>query len=179
MIASDNPGNVEGLTAFLDSAWPIIRRQRPNAELRIFGPLAEKAPACDGVVRVGYIRRLDRAYREAAVIVNPVRFGTGLKIKTVEALARGKAVVTTSCGAEGLESGMGSAFIVEDDMQRFGHATAALLADADARARLGLAAAVFAGAQFNRETAYAGLLEILASRLAQSQHHYLAMENGH
>lgn len=164
VVGSGNPGNVEGLTSFLDRAWPVVRRQRPGAELRVFGELAGVMPPREGVIRVGYARSLRRAYWDAAVVINPVRVGTGLKIKTVEALAHGKAVVTTSCGAEGLESGAGRAFLVEDDMERFGHAVAGLLAKQESRARLESAAVVFAQAEFSRERVFGGFLEALASR---------------
>jgi glycosyltransferase involved in cell wall biosynthesis len=164
IVASDNPGNLEGLTAFLDLSWPIILKLQPSAELRIFGTLADKAPAGPNIVSIGYVRSLRRAYRDAAVVINPVRFGTGLKIKNVEALAGGNALVTTSCGAEGLESGAGVAFVVEDDMERFGLAVAALLADGNARTRLGAAAAAFAEEQLSRERIYGSFLKLVASR---------------
>jgi len=164
IVASDNPGNVDGLASFLDRSWPVIRKRQPSAELRIYGTLADVAPVAERLRSIGYVRSLRRAYRDAAVVINPVRFGTGLKIKNVEALALGKALVTTSCGAEGLESGAGAAFVVEDDMDRFGHAVAALLADRDARDRLGDAAAAFAGQQFGREQIYGSFLQLVASR---------------
>jgi hypothetical protein len=43
IIGSDNSGNVEGLTAFLAAGWPVVRRMHADAELRIFGQLANKA----------------------------------------------------------------------------------------------------------------------------------------
>ena len=164
IVASDNPGNIEGLSAFVDVSWPIILKLQPKAELRVFGTLADKAPAGAKIVSMGYVRSLRRAYREATVVINPVRFGTGLKIKNIEALAGGKALVTTSCGAEGLESGAGVAFVVEDDMERFGLAVAALLADGSARTRLGAAAATFAERELTRERIYGNFLKLVASR---------------
>ncbi len=174
IVASDNPGNIEGLTAFLELSWPIILKLQPSAELRIFGTLADKAPVGANVISIGYVRSLRRAYRDAAVVINPVRFGTGLKIKNVEALAGGKALVTTSCGAEGLESGAGVAFVVEDDMERFGLAVAALLADGNARTRLGVAAAAFAEGQLSSERIYGSFLKLVASRRTDPDRELLA-----
>ena len=116
----------------------------------------------NGVTRIGYVRNLRRAYRDAAVVINPVRFGTGLKIKTVEALAHGKALVTTSCGVEGLEGAHGRAFLVEDDMPRFGAEVGRLLASPDARRTLAQAAAGFARAEFGRDRVYGALRQLLA-----------------
>jgi len=168
VVGSGNPVNVAGLRWFLDEAWPLVRRQRPETELRIFGDLARAAPPAEGVVPVGFVRTLRRAYRDAAVVINFVRVGTGLKIKTVEALAHGCAVVTTSCGAEGLESGAGRAFLVEDDPERFGLAVAALLGDRHARSRLESAATMFARAEFSRERVYGSFLRALSARASVS-----------
>jgi glycosyltransferase involved in cell wall biosynthesis len=52
------------------------------------------------------------AYRAAKVVINPIRYGSGLKIKTVEALSKGKALVTTECGASGIMKGRDEAFMI-------------------------------------------------------------------
>jgi glycosyltransferase involved in cell wall biosynthesis len=162
LVGSSNPCNVEGLMSFLESAWPVVQAACPDAELRIFGELARVAPERPGVVRRGYTASLERAYRDAAVVINPVRTGTGLKIKTVEALAHGRAIVTTTCGAEGLEGVAGRALVIEDDPGRFGHAVVALLRNPQARITLERAAARIAEEEFSRERVYAGLLQALA-----------------
>ena len=64
---------------------------------------------------LGVVESLEEAYTRAAVIVNPVLAGTGLKTKTVEALGHAKPLVTTSCGAEGIEDAAGTAFLMADD----------------------------------------------------------------
>ena len=51
---------------------------------------------------LGHKENIEKEYAEATVVINPAWIGTGLKIKTVEALARGKALVTTPKGIEGL-----------------------------------------------------------------------------
>jgi glycosyltransferase involved in cell wall biosynthesis len=178
IVASDNPGNVEGFNAFVTQGWPRVRRRHPQAELRIFGPLASKAAAGEGIVRIGYSRDLTRAYGEATVLINPVRFGTGLKIKTVEALGRGKAVVTTSCGAEGLDSGAGSAFVVADDMEQFADEICMLFENEQRRRQFESAASVFAAAEFSRDKAYRAFLELLGSRVTTDQRVRLVEESG-
>lgn len=178
IVGSSNPSNEEGLASFLAGAWPVVRRHCPTAELRVFGHLAQIAPNRADVVRVGYTRTLRRAYRDAAVVINPVRTGTGLKIKTVEALAHGKAVVTTRCGAEGLESGSGSAFLVEDDMHAFGDAVGTLLTDHAARARLASAATAFAQTEFSRERVYASFLDAIARHASGDRQPHGARRSG-
>ena len=177
IIASDNPGNIEGLNTFLQAGWPIVRRQHPQAELRIYGALAAQAPDAEGVIRVGYSADLTRAYGDAAVIINPVRFATGLKIKTVEALARGKAVVTTSCGAEGLDGGVGTAFIVADDVREFAGAVSVLMDNAPRRRQFELAAIRFAAAEFSPEKAYTAFRDLLVAAASTHQTGRLAEES--
>ena len=63
-----------------------------------------------------------------------MQFGTGLKIKSVEALGYGRALVTTPCGAEGLEAGAGSAFRVASDPVAFAREVSGLLAEPEAAA---------------------------------------------
>jgi glycosyltransferase involved in cell wall biosynthesis len=165
-ISAGHPRDVDALTSFLEMAWPVVRQRCPMAELRIFGKLARQVAVTEHVIRRGYRRSLRRVYGEASVVINPVRFGTGLKIKSVEALAHGKALVTTSSGAQGLETGAGRAFLVEDDLVRFGELVSDLLSDHAARLRLESAALTFAQTEFSRERVYADLVELLCSRAA-------------
>ena len=93
--------NVDGLRWFLDHVW-----QGPDlgdAQLHVYGRVAERIPlaAARDVVGHGLVEHLDAAYRDTDVVINPVRFGAGLKIKTVEALASGLPLVTTTEGARG------------------------------------------------------------------------------
>ncbi|MET0850670.1 MAG: glycosyltransferase family 4 protein [Candidatus Rokuibacteriota bacterium] len=161
-VGGDNAGNVDGLRALVDRAWPVVRRACPEARLRVYGNVGRHAgPYPPDVTPMGFRRRLASVYGAAAVVVNPVRLGTGLKIKTVEALMLGKALVSTSCGAAGLEEGAGAAFECHDDMERFGGAVARLLADDAARRGLERHAAAFALARFGREAALRDLLGVL------------------
>jgi glycosyltransferase involved in cell wall biosynthesis len=159
-----NAGNVLGLQAFIEDAWPSVRRARPAATLRVYGKVADvlwASQADHGIEWVGYVRRLDKAYRQAKVTINPVQLGTGLKIKTVEALAQGTALVTTTCGASGCEQGAGDAFVMEDDMARFADAVAALLRDDTRRHALGRRARAFATDHFSPPVAVRELVRAL------------------
>jgi glycosyltransferase involved in cell wall biosynthesis len=151
-VGSAIAGNVAGITTFVERAWPRVRRAHPDAELRLYGDVAGCiAVNAPGVARVGYVRSLAAVYRAAPVVINPVTLGTGLKIKTVEALANGRALVTTSCGAAGIEEGEGTAFLLEDDPDRFGDAVAELLSDPDRQRALGQSAWALARRRFGRD----------------------------
>ena len=101
--------NLDGLKWFLSEVWPGVLAAHPDAELDVVGTVGEGVPA--GALRVtvhGPLTDLTSAYARASVCLVPLRFGTGLKIKLIEAMAHGRAVVSTPAGAEGfseLENG--------------------------------------------------------------------------
>jgi len=82
--------------------------------------------------------------REAAVVVVPLRVGGGTRLKIYEAMAVGKAVVSTTVGAEGLDVHDGRDMILADSPVRFAAAVTTLLSDADLRSRQGQTAAELA-----------------------------------
>jgi glycosyltransferase involved in cell wall biosynthesis len=105
LVGSDNQLNVKGLKDFLRFAWQLICREVPDAELRIVGAVGSQVEIDDPSVKVlGRIDNLDAAYAEARVVINPAVAGTGLKIKTVQALCHLRPVVAWPSGVEGIEA---------------------------------------------------------------------------
>lgn len=96
--------NVEGILAFIYSVWPKIRRKCKGAQLTVCGRVSSKVESCPekGIKVLGLVPDLGQLMRRAAVIINPTPFGTGLKIKAVEAMAYGKCLVSTAEGVLGL-----------------------------------------------------------------------------
>src|SRR6185312_4671780 len=82
--------------------------------------------------------------KDAAVVVVPLRVGGGTRLKIFEAMAAGRAVVSTSIGAEGLDVASGRDLIVADGQRAFADAVIALLEDGDRRRALGVSAAASA-----------------------------------
>lgn len=162
-VGSRIQGNVAGLRAFVDEAWPVVRNGCPNAKLYVYGDVVSRLERdAPGMRRIGLVRDVSRVYRTAAVIINPVTLGTGLKIKTVEALAHASALVTTRCGAAGLERGASHAFLMEDHMPSFGKAVADLLRDEGRRQAMGRAAHAFAMERFSAAAVGGQLRALLA-----------------
>ena len=94
--------NLDGLRWFLAEVWPKVLAARPDAEFDVVGTVGEAVPADAARVRAhGAQSDLAAFYARATVCVVPLRFGTGLKIKLMEAMAHGRAVVSTLAGAEG------------------------------------------------------------------------------
>ncbi|MFC7621700.1 glycosyltransferase [Microlunatus sp. GCM10028923] len=102
------PHNHDGLSWVLDEVMPALLRERPDARLRVIGhgagpALVAAAERWAGRVTLhGYVADLDSALAGVAALITPLRFGSGIKIKTLEALARGLPVVSTAVGAEGI-----------------------------------------------------------------------------
>ncbi len=126
--------NVDGLRWFLEQVWPTIVERLPAATLHVCGSVCEEVrERAKGVVYRGEIPNLDGEYAKAALVIVPLRSGSGLKIKTIEAMSHGRARVTTSIGAQGLARGDKAPFLVADDAVDFAAAVIKLLRDDDAR----------------------------------------------
>ena len=94
-LASRMEFNVNGILWFLDKAWPMIVNQDPELKLIIGGTVCEKIPEdkYSNIMLLGRVDSLDNFYQQGDVVINPVFQGTGLKIKTFEALSYGKVVI--------------------------------------------------------------------------------------
>jgi hypothetical protein len=134
---SDNGSNVKAVTWLLDEVWPLVRQARPNATLKLAGlicrALPERVRDMPGVELLGFRPDLAADFAACGVFVAPFLFGSGLKIKVVEAACAGKAIVTTRDGVIGSGLTPGDAVAVHDDAEAFAAAAAALLGDAAAR----------------------------------------------
>jgi glycosyltransferase involved in cell wall biosynthesis len=85
----------------------------------------------------------------ARIVVAPVRFGTGMRGKVLEALAMGRPVVTTSVGAEGFGAVSGRDLVIADSADAFAAAVRRILDDPDLGARLGAAGRALVVAHFD------------------------------
>jgi glycosyltransferase involved in cell wall biosynthesis len=143
--------NVHGVTWFIDLVLPAVRRRVPDAELWLVGGIAGRVGReAPGVRRFGFVETLGDLYRRAAVVINPQQFGTGLSIKSVDALLHGRPLVTTPSGARGLEDGAGTAFLQAGSAEEFADLLVALLRDPVRGAALAVRAAEFARAYHRR-----------------------------
>lgn len=92
-LSGNNSYNQNGLKWFLDEVFPLIRKIFPNSRLIIGGSICKVMPELqyvDGVELMGYVDSLDDFYKLGDVAINPVFQGTGLKIKTFEAISYDK-----------------------------------------------------------------------------------------
>ena len=126
--------NRRGLSDFLKFAWPRIRQEVPDAELLVVGkvnpPGIDEAP---GVRRMGVVADLRPLYDAARVVINPAVAGTGLKIKTLEAICHFRPVVTWPNGVDGLAADLAALCTTVRDWYEFAHALVDLLRSAEPR----------------------------------------------
>lgn len=159
-VGSNTPPNVVGLEWFFREVWPAIRAARPDAKLDVAGSVGRALSAApDGVVLLGVVGDLAPLYRSAGVVISPLRTGSGLKIKLIEAMAAGKAAVGTSVTMQGVEAIVEGAAICEDDPKRFASAVIALLGDASRRRDLAAAARACAEAHFSAQACFAQIVD--------------------
>jgi len=133
--------NADAVRYFVQQVLPYIRRGKPEATFYAvgLGPSAElQRLAGPGVVVTGWVADVKPYLRSAAVYVAPVRFGSGTRIKVIEALAMGKAMVSTTLGCEG-HVGLrpDTHFLVGDDPMTFAHQVIRLLDDTKLASQLG------------------------------------------
>jgi glycosyltransferase involved in cell wall biosynthesis len=136
-VASMTQPNIDGLAWLLETVWPQVRALCPTARLQVIGKVSQSwdKPWPDGVAALGFAEDLAAVYAGAALALTPLRFGSGVKIKVIEALAHGVPVVSTTIGAEGLDHAPSDILPVEDEAPRFAATVAALLTDPNTAAR--------------------------------------------
>jgi glycosyltransferase involved in cell wall biosynthesis len=139
------PPNVEAVHWFATEAFPAIRRARPDVEFRVVGSrppahIVDLAAGGSGVVVTGYVPDLQPILRESAVMVVPLLSGSGMRVKILEAFARGIPVVSTTIGVEGIDAVPGKHLLVADQPADFAAAVLRLIEHPAEAARLAGAA---------------------------------------
>ena len=112
----------------------------------------------EGLVLHGIVPRLSDIYAQIDIAINPVYWGAGLKIKTVEAMANGLPLVTTAEGARGLRPLAGKAFLVAADRESFVAGLNELIADFNLRQNLAREGADFVAKFLKPESCFRDLL---------------------
>jgi glycosyltransferase involved in cell wall biosynthesis len=139
--------NIDGVEFFCKEIWPRVLEDVPEACFRIVGrdphPRVKKL-ASNSVEVTGSVPSIIDHLREAAVFVVPLRIGGGTRIKIYEAMAVGKATVSTTVGAEGLDVRHDRDILLADDPTSFSEAVVSILQQDSLRRRLEAAAAATA-----------------------------------
>jgi glycosyltransferase involved in cell wall biosynthesis len=128
--------NIDAMEYFCEQIWPRVRAAYADAIFQIVGrnphPKVQKL-ASDSVHVTGTVPSVADYLREASVVIVPLRIGGGTRLKIFEAMAMGKALISTSIGAEGLDVQSGRDLLLADDATAFADAILLLLRDAGLR----------------------------------------------
>jgi sugar transferase (PEP-CTERM/EpsH1 system associated) len=144
--------NVDAMLWFCDEVLPIIRHSRPQVRLAVVGqrphPRLARLKDMPGVALTGWVSDVRPYIAGAAVYVAPLRVGGGTRLKLMQAMAMGSAIVATSLGAEGFPVQGGRHLLLADTPEEFAETVLRLLDDPAQRAELGKAARAFVQAGY-------------------------------
>ncbi len=137
------PPNRDAIFWLTEEVWPRVRERLPDARLKIVGQDTESLGVSSeeaGIEVCGFVDDLSAVYGEARLVVCPVRFGSGTRIKVLEAASYARPVVSTEVGAEGLAFAPGREIMIADAAAEFADACVAVLSDMGLADRIGRAA---------------------------------------
>ncbi len=148
----DYEPNHDGMLWFCAEAWPLVRREIPDAELLIVGNRPTKEiQALDGqngVTVTGWVDKTQPYFDKSSVAIAPLRLARGLQNKVLEAMSMELPVVATHHAAQGLGDVPADTLIVEDSMQKTAEILIRLFRDNDEARAIGARAAEFVRSHF-------------------------------
>lgn len=133
--------NIDAVLYFARECWPLIRLKVPNATWQIVGrnppPVVQDLAKLPGISVTGSVPDVKPYLAAATVAIAPLLIGSGTRLKILEALAMGKAVVSTRLGCEGLSVVSSKHLIVADQPEMFAQSVVDLLQNGEQRVMLG------------------------------------------
>lgn len=166
--------NVDGVGYFMDEIWPRIASARPQARMVVVGRSPPKALVQAARERglawtfTGFVDDVRPYVRDAHIYVIPLRVGGGTRIKAYEAMAMGRAVVSTSIGVEGLPVSPDREYLRADTADAFAAAVLRLLDDVGTRRRFAADARALVERNFSAHVAAAIFEEACLRAIARA-----------
>ena len=134
------PPNADAVGYFIDDILPIVRSRLPDAHLTVVGRADERVQhrlrSVSGVTFAGHVPDIEPFFRRSRAMVVPLRSGSGMRVKILDALARGMPTVTTSVGCEGIDATTGHHLLIADTAAAFAAEVVRLLTDDELAMRL-------------------------------------------
>jgi glycosyltransferase involved in cell wall biosynthesis len=159
--------NRDALQFFLGEVFPLVLAKSPEARLEVVGHGVDdrlRASAGRNVDFIGGVDDIRPHLGRCSVMVLPLRFGGGVRIRMMEAAAMATPVVSTSIGVAGMGLSPGNEYVEARSAPEMAEAVLRLLANGDAARRLGAAARLWAEKNISMES-YPARLEDLLKRL--------------
>lgn len=116
--------NIDAVLYFLRDIWPKLLSKNPDTKFYIVGKnpdqrIIQLANESSNVILTGFVTDLEDYYSKCKVFISPLRFGSGIKVKVMNALYRGIPTVSTTIGAEGLAVQNKVSMMITDSPQKF------------------------------------------------------------
>lgn len=114
--------NRESIEWLLDEVWPVVHREAPTAKLYLAGrkmPESLLSANIGGVKVVGEVDDAMRFIGSKQINIVPLRSGSGIRVKIIEAMSVGKTVITTTVGAQGIDCTDGKDILIANTPQEF------------------------------------------------------------
>ena len=160
--------NREGIDWFIKKVWPQVTAQIPNAKFYLAGrnfPTEIKNLEVKGLTVVGEVDNAQEFILSKAVSIVPLFAGSGMRVKIVEAMALGRAIISTTVGAESLAYTDGLDILIADDAAKFAMAIIKVLQDKNARIALGNNAQKLVSGKYDNRKISAALLQFCKPEL--------------
>jgi glycosyltransferase involved in cell wall biosynthesis len=161
------PPNAQAADTLVRDIWPAVRARVPHARLIIAGSgreLLRSYPGADtSVTFSGFVEDLPALYAQARVVCCPIFYGSGTRMKIIEAAAYARAIVSTTLGAEGLAFENGRELVLRDGVGQLAEECVRLLQDPAAAEQLGAAARKRACAVYDRGSVVTQLERLFAA----------------
>jgi glycosyltransferase involved in cell wall biosynthesis len=144
--------NQESIAWMLDKVWPVVHREIPQAHLYLAGrkmPEQWAKAIIDGVTVVGEVPDAAKFIADKQINIVPLLSGSGIRVKIIEAMSMGKAVVSTTVGAQGIDYTDGVDLLIADTPETFATQIGRLVADDAYRRSVGEAAARLVAEEYN------------------------------
>jgi glycosyltransferase involved in cell wall biosynthesis len=129
------PPNADAVAFFVEEIFPHIIKAIPNVHLTVVGrsyeTIADRVGHPARVTFAGHVPDIEPYFSRCRVMVVPLRAGSGMRVKILDALARGVPTVTTAVGCEGIDAEPGKHLLVADTPSAFAAAVIQLLAEED------------------------------------------------
>lgn len=165
--------NKDAVLYFMNEIWPIIKAKEPDVKFYAIGqdPPPELLKIAENDLKVivtGYVDDIRPFVSKAAVYVVPLRVGGGTRLKILDAMAMGKAIVSTSIGCEGLEVSNLENILIVDNPSDFAEKTLDLLRNRRKRNELGIAARRLVESKYSWEKIGSTLQQVYERAVALS-----------
>lgn len=157
------PANYKHIIWFIENVWKYFLNDR-DLVLNIYGSVCKNLQQYNSeknIILHGYAKDLNVVYSKSDLIINPVLYGGGLKIKNVEALAHGIPLITTNEGANGIEDGINFAFLVANSVDEWIEAILAMKLSRELRQKLSENAIEYSKYYFSDENCYQKVVDVL------------------